>query len=94
MVSDEIDLQSIFSVGDVVVLIDEDTICTWRQSSTVVIVYERRPIYWAGRDVWRVVDSISLPFFPARFEDACEASKAWVEAANEKAAREADEFPF
>jgi len=93
MFSDDIDLQSIFSVGDVVVAIDDDTICVWGIRSTLVIIYERRPISWAGRDAWRVVDTISLPD-PVTFQGARDAAKEWITVANEKAAREAAEFPF
>jgi hypothetical protein len=93
MFHDDIDLQSIFTPGDVVVAIDEDTLCTWALGTTVVNVYERRPISWSGRDLWRIVDAFSLPA-PVTFQDARDAAKDWITTADEKAAREAAEFPF
>lgn len=90
MTYQEIDMQSIFCAGDVIAHIDEDTICTWALGTTMVNVYERRPIYWAGRDVWRIVDAFSLPA-PVTFQAARDAAREWVREANEAAAREADD---
>ncbi len=90
MVREDFDLQSIFSVGDVVVAIDDDTVCVWNLRAHLVFIYGRRPIYWAGRDVWRLDDSVRLPD-PVTFESARDAANDWIKAANEKAAREADD---
>ncbi len=90
VVREDFDLQSIFSVGDVVVAMDDETVCVWNIRGNLVFVYEMRPLYWADREVWRLADSVRLPD-PVTFESARDAANDWIKAANEKAAREADE---